>query len=151
MYINKKYIPQKTKNSMHAWVRDRTKKNWKKSQKRWGRVLHHHRSDADHVRPNRTSATGMHAVQFSSVQFSSAQFSSRWYLCAREGPYVLYPVSHAFLTTSGVIWGDEERDACMYERHSQCNASITSNSSQGSASTTSNTTTDLFTPIGSHV
>ena len=36
------------------------------------------------------------SVQFSSVQFSSVQFSSRWYLCAREGPHALHPVSHEF-------------------------------------------------------
>ena len=30
---------------------------------------------------------------FASVQFTSVQFSSRLYLCAREGPYALHPVS----------------------------------------------------------
>ena len=35
-------------------------------------------------------------AQFSSVQFSSVQVSSRWYLCAREGPCSLHPVSQEF-------------------------------------------------------
>ena len=28
--------------------------------------------------------------------FSSVQFNSRWYLCAREGPYALHPISGVF-------------------------------------------------------
>ena len=30
------------------------------------------------------------------AKFSFVQFSSRWYLCAREGPYKLHPVSQEF-------------------------------------------------------
>ena len=29
-------------------------------------------------------------------QFRSVQFNSRWYLCARESPYVLHPISQEF-------------------------------------------------------
>ena len=60
-----------------------------------------------------TTTTTINKQQTTTVQLSSVQCSSRWYLCAREGPFSLHPVSQVFpqccpwdSSNVGLMWDD---------------------------------------------